>query len=935
MLLNESYPSMCIFSSNSGEPPMDKMYIKHEPGLDTSGMASVLGSGVAGGVAADAAQSRICFVCGSVGHKEQFWLNVKPNSSNPSEPYFPYLESHEPPSGYRHLSSSRPDTVVRSCYLCYSMLMQQWNNYERDKTPHAQRLYWMKRCDNGPYTGAEMGLQGEYAAQVLGLSHEPNAISASTAVSQTLNIIPSTTATTSAVNSSVDISSSGPQQHTPSSFREETGAATPSSTPIKAASLPLTTGLPSRSLEDHRSSSDMALDLRNTSRNSPTLLPAPQPVSSAFSRLTSTPAMDILDLSMPDKNAMTEVCYVCGDEFKRGILNHIAAKPQTLKPGEIPPHPSTIDVNKVQQPFFPSLMLHPRPSRSRPMDSAGRVQACSECQRHLLQQWHTLSAQRIPHQERNYILRKRPAPALDNSTFVCYTCALEYPSTSLRLLFCCPNAEKEPYFPFICGLKPPLGASPISPQGTVQVCSICHKSIPQKQQVFGGEPSGMLGGLAGGFQGSVSGSLHGSGMGGELGAVRLAGGSQIGSDIRFKPYELSRPPSARSPKPPSWPEPRPSSRPQATPPPQPVGGTGQLQSYRCYVCSGLFAKNHLEWLCTSAEGMNSHAMHFPCLRNLVRSNDFSSADSHGRVLSCTRCYRHLARQWDNMEQERVPLERRRYDLPSPANPGCWNGSSSPSPHPRSAPPTPPSSTPTPTPPAATGGSSIYCFLCGLHSELTLARVLYGRSQGPSAPFFPSLLTHHSPPNAEQLREDGSALVCTFCYHSLLAQWKRYEAVASSSGTLVPSDRREYNTHDYCCYVCGVATYRRRVRALPVKDFPFLKDHRQSDKRLLLENGDFAVVCLDCYESLRAQSLTYERMGLPVDKREYNWITQPPPPEDSPDASIARLPSGERTEKSSLSSPLISNRTAKKPAPSPKVAGPDRKNSKQLVHPDHQ
>lgn len=67
--------------------------------------------------------------------------------------------------------------------------------------------------------------------------------------------------------------------------------------------------------------------------------------------------------------------------------------------------------------------------------------------------------------ERRFTLRKRPAPVVDRATFVCYTCGVDTISSSLRLVYCEPNAELEPYFPFIKTLPPYANASPISPQG--------------------------------------------------------------------------------------------------------------------------------------------------------------------------------------------------------------------------------------------------------------------------------------------------------------------------------------------------------------------------------------------------------------------------------------------------------------------------------------
>ena len=706
----------------------------------------------------------VCYVCGVEGPAD-YPLYVSPHGYTglKSQPFFPFLKCLEPPPGRR-----TPDhqSAVFSCRQCYSALMRQWDDNEQGGVVTEMRVYWTKRM---------AGLAILDPEQQLEVNRREAAMYPSVRTSLVVTGPPARSGTpgeTRVIVSSAGLIEMGP----------------PSS------ALP-----PSDQAAD--TDTDSALDLSSGSRSRDTMKSCSSAMShiSAVSQPSSymsegaASTTDILDLTLPDKNATTEVCYVCGDEFKKGFLSFIHTRPVAARASH-----------------FPSLVHHPRPPRSRPMDSAGRVQACEECGAHLTKQWDKFEAEKLlAHSDRNYILRKRQTPLVDTTTFVCYICALDYHSSSLRLLYCRSNSENEPYYPQVEQQRPPPGASPISSGGMVQVCSHCYKCTRDK------------------YTGYVS---------------------TVGPEPPPKKRKSSR---------------AGCSVPDLLTDTEAADEDGKLSpaDVECPLCRRKFTVHSFKFLHSQGPSLASLAgqPYFPFLRTLARLSDesglLSDDDSQGRVRVCQACHTSLINQWTTYQRDSTSVEDRTYSYqslvgqmsssaelkvsratPTPTSgrslhsPGALAGSSitsgpgagvSPSttvtpskslsenvrpdlsqsvtvkiitdppprplsnslePRPRSnsnphsprvagQPPTchSPISVHSATSADPAGShkpntSSFYCFLCGLHSELSFARMLYSEPQGKKAPYFPFMKAHSPKLKAEILREDGTALVCTFCYH---------------------------------------------------------------------------------------------------------------------------------------------------------------------------
>jgi len=369
--------------------------------------------------------SKVCYVCGSKG--ASCILYVRPQDSGVS--YFSFLESHVPPRG-----AVKPDGsgAVSACTVCSAFLNQQWDTFERTRTPLIKRLYWLKRIDNGAFTGAEMSVQGEYVAQLMGL------------------------------HGGISASSGG---SSPFEYGNHAG---------------ISCGKPDLIRSDDEES--VASDSTNGALD---LSVSPRKLERQTRKRGSTKASVGVGAKKRSSNGVISniICYICRTVCHHTLARFIYAfKSSSDEPyfpfllDFNPPagamHLTKTGVTQVCAECRKTLTRQWRSYDSRGVPEADRVY------------WINDVAYPKKHEslQQNFVCDRKQKSAACVSTDICYLCG--QPNGATHWIATRTGCETEVVLPFVAQLKCPPGARPIDRDGRTRICSACFVHIEKQFQKF-------------------------------------------------------------------------------------------------------------------------------------------------------------------------------------------------------------------------------------------------------------------------------------------------------------------------------------------------------------------------------------------------------------------------------------------------------------------
>lgn len=736
-----------------------------------------------------------CFICGSgVTPGKELRLQVTYQREN--VPFFPFLQNQEPAPGACEMS---PDGHTLVCAVCFCFLTEQWNSFERNRTPVEKRMYWLKRpyqCDSRRVPQEwNLSYDLERRLGAGGQGYDGGAESDFSSFSENENL---SEQEMDAVNRSVTAKDKCPRApgKTPRDGQRKNNVIAVKNSPDSQRALRHPAGVYGA---QGSPKAEGALPVRRGAKVLNSACQSSEPLKLSQERFPlpgyaspgSDPPVRDNGVIMRNRPWLEE-----GNPRLADGSCAPSRPPLYRARGDVPP-PSTA----LSSAAAASAAKRNPAAVERDSDRCGdEISVTSDDGVH---EGKTRPRAKLKPDRDVYGGRRKHGG--DAEACACYVCGAELRCEG-RFRISVQKQEKErgqPFFPFLWLHSPPQGAAPISPAGTTIVCYNCHTSLMQQWQSF------------------------------QLADVPVL-------------QRLYVVPLNQSPGPPHPPHRTPSrgKSPEPRTNPRPAREA-------CFLCGQECGGEARMVRVQAGVGKWRSAMYFPFIGVLPRPPR-AQGERDGCVRCCPQCHLILEEIWSayrlSLDEELITSLSSflvRYHAAA-----AIEGSSAV--HRQAAAAFRPG-----------GSSSMcYLCGAELRSgcEYQLHVNPPGRCRE-KEPFFPFLTVHPPAPRAKAVDATGLVSACDLCYHDLHAQWAQHESQgsapsASSTSSLpgaipqAPSSpwARQYSCESFVCFFCRQERRRAgRLHAVTVARLPVFLYAPRSKRTLLVDDGRKLVIgsCLEC------------------------------------------------------------------------------------------
>uniref|UniRef100_UPI003AAC0E80 genetic suppressor element 1 n=1 Tax=Centroberyx gerrardi TaxID=166262 RepID=UPI003AAC0E80 len=785
-----------------------------------------------------------CFICGSgVTPGKELRLHVKYQKEK--GPFFPFLQNQEPAPGACEVS---PDGHALVCAVCHCFLAEQWNSFERSRTPIEKRMYWLKRpyqCDSRRVPQEwNISYDLERRISVSSQNYEAGAESDFSSFSENENMSDQEMdlVDRAAVGKDKCFRASGKTPR--DSSRKNNNVISVKNSPDSQRAIRYPVGVygaqGSPKAESVLPARRGAKIMNNVCQSSESLAKSQErfPQRCYDSPLSDTPVQDN-GIIMRNRRWLEEgnVRHAEPRQIQRVADSSCASArhPSLLYRGRGEEHSnaaaalSPVGTTAVTTKRDIVLPRENNPLRNSDNSDEDEINITSDDDRDIYDSKTGPAAQLRMARDlssRNSVQHHHSSgSAIADASpeeCVCYICGsgLRHDGSFTVSVQKQERAQSEPFFPFLWLHSPPQAAVPITSAGTTLVCGSCHTSLMQQWQ---------------GFQLADVPVLQ------RLYVVPLNQATSALHPPRLTPQE-GRPPDPLE----CIPEPKASHE-------------------ACFLCGQECGRDMRVAYAQAGVGKSRGAMYFPFI-NMLPCPPNAQGVRNGRVHCCPPCHGILEEIWGSyrlsLSEDLITSVSSflvRYHAamaiggsgPAHSQTGVASGA---------------------------GGSVSVCYLCGAElgagGEFQLHVNPPGRC-GEREPFFPFLTVHPPAPRAKPVDATGLVSACALCYHDLHAQWAQHESQgaipstpstsSSSSANLQPASSpwaRQYSCEAFVCFFCRQERRRQGgLCAVTVARLPVFLYAPRSRRTLLVDDGRRLVIgsCVECKAVVQVgQSMQQDR-----------------------------------------------------------------------------